>query len=130
MTYTGIDDHKKYSVACTLDAQGKKLRESRIEGNTPEGFAAYFEQLGSPSRVVIEACWNWGMLHDLLEETPRVGGVVVSRPAKNRIIADAQIKNDRIDATALATLLRGDFVARIHVPGRDVRQRKNIVRQR
>ena len=130
MIYTGIDYHKRYSVACTLDAQGQKLHEARIDGNVPAAFAAYFKKLGTPSEVVIEACWNWGVLYDLLEDTAGVAKVVRSHPAKNRIIADAQIKNDRIDAKALATLLRGDFVARVDVPSRDVRQRKNVVRQR
>ena len=130
MIYTGIDYHKRYSVACTLDAQGQKLHEARIDGNVPAAFAAYFKKLGTPSEVVIEACWNWGVLYDLLEDTAGVAKVVLSHPAKNRIIADAQIKNDRVDAKALATLLRGDFVARVHVPSRDVRQRKNVVRQR
>lgn len=130
MIYTGIDHHKRYSVACTLDAHGQQLHEARIDGNVPAAFAAYFKKLGTPSEVVIEACWNWGVLYDLLEDTAGVAKVVLSHPAKNRIIADAQIKNDRIDAKALATLLRGDFVARVHVPSRDVRQRKNVVRQR
>jgi transposase len=130
MIYTGIDYHKRYSVACTLDAQGQKLHEARIDGNAAAAFAAYFKKLGTPSEVVIEACWNWGSLYDLLEDTEGVAKVVLSHPAKNRIIADARIKNDRIDAKALATLLRGDFVARVHVPSRDVRQRKNVVRQR
>lgn len=130
MNYTGIDYHKRYSVACTLDAQGRKLHEAKIEHNAPAAFAAYFKKLGEPSEVVIEACWNWGVLYDLLEETAGVDKVVLSHPAKNRIIADAQIKNDRIDAHALATLLRGDFVSRVHVPSKDVRQRKNLVRQR
>jgi transposase len=130
MNYTGIDYHKRYSVACTLDAQGRKLQEGRIDGNAIAAFAAYFKQLGSPSEVVIEACWNWGTLYDLLEGIDGVTKVVLSHPAKNRIIADAQIKNDRVDAKALATLLRGDFIARVHVPSRDVRQRKNVIRQR
>jgi len=130
MIYTGIDYHKRYSVACTLDAQGQKLHEARIDGNASAAFAAYFKKLGTPSEVVIEACWNWGVLYDLLEDTAGVAKVVLSHPAKNRIIADAQIKTDRIDAKALATLLRGDFVARVHLPSRDVRQRKNVVRQR
>ena len=130
MIYTGIDYHKRYSVACTLDAQGQKLHEARIDGNASAAFAAYFKKLGTPSEVVIEACWNWGVLYDLLEDTAGVAKVVLSHPAKNRIIADAQIKNDRIDAKALATLLRGDFVAKVHVPSRDVRQRKNALRQR
>ena len=67
MIYTGIDYHKRYSVACTLDAQGHKLHEARIDGNVPAAFAAYFKKLGTPSEVVIEACWNWGVLYDLLE---------------------------------------------------------------
>jgi len=28
MNCTGIDYHKRYSVACTLDAQGRKLQEA------------------------------------------------------------------------------------------------------
>ena len=130
MNYTGIDHHKRYSVACTLDGQGRLVRQARLDHNAPEAFAAYFAALDGPSEAVIEACWNWGTLYDLLEETPNVAKVVLSNPAKNRIIADAQIKNDRIDAKALATLLRGDFVSAVHVPGREVRRKKNTVRQR
>lgn len=121
MIYTGIDYHKRYSVACTLDTQGNKLSQARIEANSAEGFASYFAGLNEPSEVVIEACWNWGVLHDLLEETPGVVRVVVSHPAKNRIIVEAQIKNDRVDAHALATLLRGGFVVVVHVPSGLVR---------
>jgi len=130
MNYTGIDYHKRYSVACTLDAQGRLLKQARIDDNAPEAFAAYFEALDGPSEAVIEACWNWGTLYDLLEDTKGVSKVVLSNPAKNRIIADAQIKNDKVDAKALATLLRGNFVSTVHVPGKEVRQKKNTVRQR
>ena len=45
-------------MACTLDAQGQKLHEARIDGNVPAAFAAYFKKLGAPSEVVVEACWN------------------------------------------------------------------------
>jgi len=130
MNYTGIDYHKRYSVACTLDGQGRLVKQARIDHNAPEAFAAYFDALDGPSEAVIEACWNWATLYDLLEDTPNVAKVVLSNPAKNRIIADAQIKNDRVDAKALATLLRGNFVSTVHVPGKEVRQKKNTVRQR
>jgi transposase len=130
MLYTGIDYHKRYSVVCTLDAQGRRVAERRIERNAPEAFAAYFAALGEASEAVIEACWNWGALFDLLEDTAGVSRVVLSNPARNRIIAEAQIKNDRVDARALATLLRGDFVSEVHVPCKTVRQKKNTVRQR
>jgi transposase len=130
MIYTGIDHHKRYSVAHTVDAQGRRLAEARIDYNRPEAFASYFAKFDEPSAVVLEACWNWGVLYDLLADTPGVAQVVLSHPAKNRIIADAQIKTDRIDAKALATLLRGNFVAEVHVPDKTVRAMKNTVRQR
>ena len=130
MYYTGIDYHKRYSVACTLDAQGRKIREGRIEANSPAAFAAYFKTLEQPSKVTMEACWNWGVLHDLLETLDNVDEVVLSDPVKNRIIAESMHKNDRYDARCLATLLRGDFISRVHVPSRQTRSQKDILRQR
>ncbi len=130
MIDTGIDDPKRCSVACTLHAHGRRLKEARSEANAPEGFKDDFASLGGASDVIIEACWNRATLHDVLEKSQGVAKVVVSHPAKNRIIAEAQIRNDSIDAKALATLLRGDFVSRIHAPSRDERNRKLMVRQR
>jgi hypothetical protein len=90
MYYTGIDYHKRYSVACTLDAQGRKIREVRIDANAPAAFAAYFRALDQPTKVTMEACWNWGVLHDLLETLGNVAEVILSNPAKNRIIAESK----------------------------------------
>jgi transposase len=78
----------------------------------------------------LEACWNWGLTHDLLEEIEEVEEVVLAHPLKTRLIADAQIKTDRLDAFALGTLLRGNLVARAHIPRRQTRARKNLLRQR
>jgi transposase len=60
----------------------------------------------------------------------KVEEVVLAHPHKTRLIADAQIKTDRLDAHALGTLLRGNLVARAHVPSRQTRARKNLLRQR
>jgi hypothetical protein len=58
---------------------------------------------------------------DILEELPEVREVVVSNAAKNRLIAEAQIKTDKIDAKALAQMPHGNFLARCHVPGLTLR---------
>ena len=79
---------------------------------------------------MLEACRNWGVTHDLLEEIEQVEEVVLAHPLKARLIADAQIKTDRLDAHALGTLLRGNLVARAHIPGKATRARKNLLRQR
>jgi transposase len=130
MNYVGVDIHKKYSVLCALDESGRKLREGRVESNGASGFAQFFASLDGPSKAVAEACWNWGLIHDELEELDQVEEVVLAHPHKTRLIADAQIKTDRLDAHALGTLLRGNLVARAHVPSRQSRARKNLLRQR
>jgi hypothetical protein len=30
--YTGIDHHKRFSVACTLDEHGNLIKQSRLDG--------------------------------------------------------------------------------------------------
>src|SRR5947207_15869834 len=114
MNYVGVDVHKKYSVLCALDERGRKLREARVEGNASCGFAQFFRSLDGPSKAVVEACWNWGLIHDELERLDQVEEVMLAHPAKTRLIADAQIKTDWLDAHALGTLLRGNLVARAH----------------
>ncbi len=129
MNYVGIDIHKKYSVLCAQDEAGQKLKEGRIEGSGA-GLVEFFEALEGPSKAVLEACWNWGLTHDRLEEIAGIEEVVLAHPLKTRLIADAQIKTDRLDAYALGTLLRGNLVARAHIPRRETRARKNLLRQR
>lgn len=130
MLYTGIDYHKRYSVVCTVDAEGRRVQSARIDQNEPAAFAAYFQRLPAPSRTVLEACWNWGWLYDLLHELAGVESVVLSHPGKTRLIAEAQIKTDRLDAEKLATLLRGNLVAEAHASSPAVRARKYVLRQR
>lgn len=130
MRYVGIDYHKRYSVCCATDERGQEVRERRINGNCPAGFAQFFSELGEPSKVVMEACWNWGWLYDLLGEVPGVEEVILAHPYKTRLIAEAQIKTDRIDARVLARLLRGDLVAQSHAPCAATRARKHLLRQR
>lgn len=59
MRYVGIDYHKRYSVCCATDERGQSVRERRIAGNSAAGFAQFFAELGEPSKVVMEACWNY-----------------------------------------------------------------------
>ena len=68
MNYDGDDIHKRYSVLVAVDERGRELVRSRIKGNTASGFAQFFAALEGKSKVVLEACWNWGRIHDLLKE--------------------------------------------------------------
>jgi hypothetical protein len=116
-------------VVSTQDATGTRVSEARINDNEPAAFAGYFARLPEPSRVV-EACWNWGWLYDEPGEIGRVEDVVLAHPFKTHLIADAQIKTDKLDARALATLLRGNLLATVHAPDPANRSREHAIRQR
>jgi transposase len=78
----------------------------------------------------MEACWNWGWLYDLLVKIEQVDEVVLAHPYKTRLIAEAQIKTDKLDAQMLAKLLRGELIAQSHAPSATTRARKHLLRQR
>lgn len=53
MNYVGIDIHKRYSVLAAQDEQGRKVKEARIDGNSVEDYARFFQSLEGPSRALI-----------------------------------------------------------------------------
>ena len=102
MMYVGIDYHKKYSVASVVDEAGRHSLEARIEGNCAEAFARFFATVPKPCQVVFESCWSWGRLYDMLEPIAGLQEIVLAHPYKTRLIAEAQIKTDKLDARVLA----------------------------
>jgi len=127
MYYLGIDHHKKYSQVAVVDEKGKVRSNGKI-ANEKKAFILLKEYYKEPCRAVIEAGRNWGMMYDLLEELDI--RTVVGHPLKIRAIADAKIKSDSIDAKTLAHLLRADLIPQVHVPSKEIREQKNLLRHR
>ena len=127
MYYLGIDHHKRYSQVAVMDEKGTVRSNGKI-ANERKAFALLKEYYKEPCRAVIEAGRNWGMMYDLLEELDIK--TVVAHPLKTRAIADAKIKSDSIDAKTLAHLLRADLIPEVHVPSKEVREQKNLLRHR
>lgn len=50
----------------------------------------------------------------------------MANPYKARIIAEAKIKNDRMDARVLADLVRADLVAESYVPDAEIREQRAL----
>jgi transposase len=73
---------------------------------------------------------NWHWLFEILEMELSCERIVLANPFKTRIIAEAQIKTDKVDARILADLLRGKLVSSVHIPGRETRRIKEVLRQR
>ena len=129
LSFIGIDYHKRYSVFCVLDAQGMILERGRIDHLCPEQFVSLVRRWPG-CRVVFEACMNWHWLLEILEEAMPREDIVLANPFKTRIIAEAQIKTDKVDARILADLLRANLIAKVHICGKATRELKEMLRQR
>ena len=128
--HIGIDAHKRFSQIHVLDRDGHTAWKGRIDDNDPAAFAGLVAKLGGPCRAVFEASMNWHILRDILTSIPGIEEVVMAHPLKVRIICDAQLKNDKVDALRLAQLLRLDMVPRAHAATAESRNAKEIIRQR
>lgn len=128
-TFIGIDYHKKYSVWHAVDAAGTDLGKGRIEHHSPHDFATLVKRWPNP-RIVFEASMNWHWLYEVLEQSMPSQHLMLANPFKTRIIAEAQVKTDRIDARILALLLRAGLISAVHIPCKETRQRKEVLRQR
>ena len=127
--YVGIDDHKKFSQVCVMNETDQILWEGQTS-STREEFIAIRSAFPSDASVssVLEAGRNWGKLFDLLEDLKF--NPCLANPLKLRMIADSFIKTDKIDARALAKCLRAGMIPLVHVPPKEIRNQKNVLRQR
>ena len=129
MIHIGIDHHKKYSHVVAMNDQGQIFWDGQL-ASKPEAFQALKESLpqGEAVQSVLEAGRNWGILYDALEEmglNPKL-----ANPLKMRLIAETFTKTDKIDATTHAIILKAGLTPLVHVPTREVRDQKNLLRQR
>jgi transposase len=129
MIHIGIDHHKKYSQVVALGDAGEILWEGKL-GSDKEAFKSLRENLppGEDVQSVLEAGRNWGVLYDALEElglNPKL-----ANPLKMRLIAETFTKTDKIDATTHAIILKAGLTPLVHVPNRQARDRKNLLRRR
>jgi transposase len=98
----GMDVHREFAQLAVLE-DGMVRDEGRI-GVTPEALRAWAAGLRADDQVTLEATGNSDAIANLL--IPLVGRVVVSNPSKTRVIAEAKVKTDKVDARILAHLVR------------------------
>jgi len=127
MLYAGIDHHTKTSHLTLIDGEGKAIKSLNLPSDCKSirrELAGYDE----PIKAVLEAGYNWGRMYDWLDEV--VEEVVLAHPVKVKAIAEARIKNDRIDSATLAHLLRADLIPEAYACSADLRSLKRVLRQR
>lgn len=125
--YIGIDLHKAFFQACTVDALGCRCSEERF-ATTPAGIAAFLKRTPAEVAVAVEASGpTWSFVDQLHGHVARV---VVVDAAKTRLKAGYAAKTDRLDARRLADALRRDSVATIYYPPWMIRELRELCRYR
>ena len=127
MYYVGLDVHKAYCMTAVLDEQGQLIDRCRL-ASEPVTLRQYFGKFDQPTQVALEACYNWGYFFDILQDCAQE--VVLAHPLKTRLIAEARIKTDALDARVLAELLRARLLPVAYAPAAATRQVKNYLRYR
>ena len=115
MRVVGLDIHRVFAKAAMLD-HGRVTRLGRV-GMTREHLEAFARGLthhvgvdgrrrrpSSNATAVVEVI------------APHVGRVVIANPRQVRLIAEARIKTDVVDATVLARLDARGFLPEVWVP--------------
>lgn len=128
MLYVGVDAHKSASQLTVVDELGEILDRRRVASTRAALVGALEGNGGEPIKAVLEAGYGWGPIYDWLGEV--ADEVVLAHPTKVRAIAEARIKNDRLDSEILAHLLRADLIPEAYAPSKEARAMKRVLRQR
>ena len=125
MTFAGLDLHKKEVEAVLLSEDGQILHRSRFPA-TRAALEAFAKARLSPDSTIaaVEATTNTWPVAAILQ--PLVHKVVVSNPLRTKAIASAKIKTDKVDALALAQLVRTGYLPEVWIPDDETR----LMRQR
>jgi transposase len=127
MVYVGIDLHRKRSHVAVVDEHGRQLLSRRLV-NDPERFRELFDELGGEAQFALEATYGWEWLAELLEHDGRE--LHLAHPLRTKAIASARVKTDAVDACTLAQLLRADLLPEAYIAPRELRDLRDLLRQR
>ena len=126
MLYIGLDVHKEFCQACVIDESGRALSNERFS-STSEELDRFLDRF-QDAKFVLESTGIWEFIYEGIEK--RGFEAVLAHPLKVRAIAEARVKTDKVDAETLAQLLRADLIPRSWIPPKDIRDLRQLVRQR
>jgi len=124
--YCGVDLHAKSMYLCVLDRDG----QVQLHRDLPADPAPFLRAITPFEDVVVAAeCVNmWYWLADVCadEDVPFVLGHALYM----RAIHGGKVKNDRVDALKIASLLRGGLLPMAYVYPREMRATRDLLRRR
>jgi transposase len=128
MLHIGLDLHKRFSTIAAMDDDGNVRLEDKLYHDDRVRLKEFFSEVAGKAVVTVEATRNWYWLYEQLEEL----GVTVrlANARKVRLIAEARLKNDKVDPRTLAQLERTGFLPEAYIPPRAIRDNREYLRYR
>jgi transposase len=128
MIYVGMDIHKHFSQVAVLDESGEVLDQRRLSHTPSEELTSYFNQFPKDTQVIMEPTCGWNWLSDRMFDLGLE--VVLAHLLKVRLIAESQIKTDKVDALVLAQLHRTGFLPQAYLAPPEIRKLRDFFRCR
>jgi transposase len=133
MRVIGFDVSRTFAEIAYLE-RGRIQPGGRV-GVQRDSLERFAKTLHRTDRVILEATGNTAAIAATLK--PHVDRVVIANPLQVRLIAEARVKTDKIDAAVLAQLYASGFLPEVWIADertqalrRQVARRSQIVRQR
>lgn len=133
--YFGIDLAKRETQLSVLNSSGSEVQQKRFSTSRDE-FLRLASELNETDTVALEVTTNSNSIARLIRDNS-TARVIVSNPIKTKVIAQARIKTDKIDARVLAELARVSYLPEVWLPDEDteglrqfITDRTSLVRRR
>ena len=127
MNSVGIDLHRSRSHIAVIDEGGRELCSRRVV-NDGQAILALLAEIDGECRIALEATYGWEWLAELLEDAGYE--LHLAHPLRTKAIAAARVKTDAVDARTLAHLLRCDLLPESYIAPRELRDLRDLLRQR
>lgn len=125
--HIGVDLHRRFSKVAVVDKKGEVVDTRRLE-NDMDILGEYFKNFKKDTPVVVESTSGWEWFSDLLEEVGM--DMKLANPHKVKLIAEATIKTDKVDAITLAQLERTNFLPLSYLAPKEIRGNRELLRHR
>ncbi len=123
----GIDLHKNFAFWSLLNPDGDVLWQKKLETDL-DLINEEAKDIPGPCQAVLEPTGCFALYAEKLRES----GIEphLAHPLEVKLIAKSKNKNDKIDATILAQLLRANFLPEAYLPTKDIKELRSFIQFR
>ena len=125
--FCGVDLHARSMYVCVLDQAGETLVHCNLKA-CPEEFLRTLAPYRDDVVVAVECIFTWYWLADLCAKENI--HFVLGHALYMKAIHGAKVKNDRVDAYKIASLLRSGMIPQAYVYPPEMRGTRDLLRRR